>query len=76
MGGKILQLGDKFGLLVWVQVGVCFHNYWNGVAQTFGNKQGRVSKFDAKGSVAVSQIMYANIRQGGDSGAAGQLLVK
>ena len=40
-------------MLVWVQVGVCFHNYWNGVAQTFGNKQGRVSKFDAKGSVAV-----------------------
>ena len=63
-------------MLVWVQVGVCFHNYWNGVAQTFGNKQGRVSKFDAKGSVAVSQIMYANIRQGGDSGAAGQLLVE
>ena len=57
-------------------MGVCFHNYWNGVAQTFGNKQGRVSKFDAKGSVAVSQIMYANIRQGGDSGAAGQLLVE
>lgn len=49
-------------MLVWVQVGVCFHNYWNGVAQTFGNKQGRVSKFDAKGSVAVP-LRYNNDKQ-------------
>ena len=63
-------------MLVWVQVGVCFHNYWNGVAQTFGNKQGRVSKFDAKGSVAVSQIMYANMNVRGTQYSSKRLCAK
>ena len=76
MGGKIFQLGDKFSLLVWVQVSVCFHNYRDGVAQTLGNEQSGVSEFDTEGSVAVAQIVDTNIWQLGELGAAGQLLVE
>lgn len=50
---------------------VCTHDNWNGISELASNQHGRVTEFDAKGSMAVAQIVHADVRQRGNSGAAG-----
>ena len=56
-------------------MGVCPHDNGNGVPDSLGHQNNRIPKFDTERNTAVSKIRDANVRQRGDSGAAGQLCI-
>lgn len=57
-------------------MGISSHDDGNGVADSPCHQNDGVAQLDAEGNVAVPQVMNANIRQIGELGAAGQLLVE